>query len=194
MASPLLKSTTQACVISAISNLIAQYIKALRSNTPFTVNWDPLMQFILFTALNSPPNFMWQSYLETRFPSYCSSGSTPRVVVSDEKSADRLVNHSRKNHLSFSHTFIKFFLDQTLGACINTLLFSLFMAGYRGATYEEATAAAISEFWPIVIAGWKLWPAVSAFNFAIVQTVETRTLIGNLAGMAWNIYLSLLKS
>jgi hypothetical protein len=47
------------------------------------------------------------------------------------------------------------------------------------------------DFWPLMSAGWKLWPLVSAVNFTVVKSVETRNLVGSLAGMAWNVYLSL---
>ena len=47
------------------------------------------------------------------------------------------------------------------------------------------------HFSSIMIAGWKLWPAVSLFNFACVKTVEMRNLVAALAGVAWGIYMSL---
>ena len=40
-------------------------------------------------------------------------------------------------------------------------------------------------------AGWKLWPAVSMLNFTVVRSVTARQLVGNLAGMGWSVYLSL---
>lgn len=66
-------------------------------------------------------------------------------------------------------------------------------AGFRGAGYTEAVAVAREEFWPLVRAGWKLWPWVSLLNFAVVKSVEGRTLVGSLAGMGWGVYLSLMK-
>lgn len=41
------------------------------------------------------------------------------------------------------------------------------------------------------MAGWKLWPAVSLLSFVGLRTVESRTLVGSLAGMGWGVYLSL---
>ncbi|TVY85719.1 hypothetical protein LAWI1_G008342, partial [Lachnellula willkommii] len=76
---------------------------------------------------------------------------------------------------------IKFTLDQTIGATINTLVFSLFVAGFKGATVEQAVDAAKEEFWPIMSAGWKLWPLVSAVNYTLVRSVEGRSLLGSLA-------------
>jgi hypothetical protein len=67
-------------------------------------------------------------------------------------------------------------------------------AGFRGAGYQEAVEAAAEEFWPMMFAGWKLWPAVSLINYAFIKSVEGRTLVGSLAGMGWGIFLSLSRS
>ena len=64
-------------------------------------------------------------------------------------------------------------------------------AGFNGATLEQAVQIAKQEFWPLMAAGWKLWPAVSLLNFTVVRSVDTRNLVGALAGMLWNVYLSL---
>ena len=58
---------------------------------------------------------------------------------------------------------------------------------------KKAVEVARTEFWPLMKAGWKLWPLVSVLNFTIVKTVEARNLVGSLAGMVWGIYLSLVK-
>jgi len=50
------------------------------------------------------------------------------------------------------------------------------------------------EFWPLMKAGWTVWPAVSLLNYAAVKSVEGRALVGSLAGMGWGVYLSLVQS
>jgi len=40
-------------------------------------------------------------------------------------------------------------------------------------------------------AGYKLWPAVSLLNFTVVP-FEYRMLLGQIVGMGWGIFLSLL--
>jgi protein Mpv17 len=52
-------------------------------------------------------------------------------------------------------------------------------------------AKARQEFWPLMIAGWRLWPLVSIVNFTLVRSVQGRALVGNLAGLGWGVYLSL---
>lgn len=73
-------------------------------------------------------------------------------------------------------------------------MFSLVIAGFRGSSYAEAIETAKRDFWPLVTAGWKLWPAVSLLNFTLVKSVEGRSLVGSLAGMVWGIYLSLMTT
>lgn len=138
-----------------------------------------------------------QSYLESAFPSTHLVPSTSAISAaasSNEKELDR----EQKSHeilepkLSFPNTIIKFTLDQTVGAGVNTLLFSLVFAGFGGANTEQAVQICKQDFWGLMSAGWKLWPLVSAINFTAVKSVQTRNLVGSLAGMAWNIYLSLI--
>ena len=56
---------------------------------------------------------------------------------------------------------------------------------------EQAVQICGQDFWGLMGAGWRLWPLVSAVNFTLVKSVETRNLVASLAGMGWNIYLSL---
>ncbi|KAJ3467293.1 hypothetical protein MRS44_004857 [Fusarium solani] len=169
---------------------------------------DPVFQFLLFNLICTPPNFMWQDFLETTFPAH------PKPKSSKEKNT--------KPKLSVRNTAIKFLLDQTVGAALNTLLFSTYVHSFRLALHPVPVitsipktvvfltspgalnfsrvdwptvwAAAQDEFVPFVVAGWKLWPAVSLVNFAAIKTVEGRNLVGALAGVAWGVYVSLVSA
>jgi hypothetical protein len=65
------------------------------------------------------------------------------------------------------------------------------MAAFKGSHWPLAVQIAKQEFWPLMRAGWTLWPVISVLNYTVVKSVQIRSLIGNLAGMGWNIYLSL---
>ncbi|TVY13119.1 hypothetical protein LARI1_G008966 [Lachnellula arida] len=184
--SPLVNATIQACILGAISNLTAQLIAAYKADAPYTIDFAPIIQFVIFSALNTPPNFLWQSFLESTFPSHYLVPSTAAISAAstnNEKELDReeKTDSLLEPKLSLQNTAIKFTLDQTIGATINTLVFSLFVAGFKGATVEQAVDAAKEEFWPIMSAGWKLWPLVSAVNYTLVKSVEGRSLLGSLA-------------
>lgn len=64
----------------------------------------------------------------------------------------------------------------------------------RRVAWAPLWAAAAAEFWPILAAGWRLWPAVSVVNYSLVQSIEGRNLLGNLAGVGWGVYMSLLAA
>ncbi|KAF4626965.1 hypothetical protein G7Y89_g11191 [Cudoniella acicularis] len=183
MSSALVNSTIQSCVLIAISNLTAQFITAYKTGTAYTINWTAIIQFVIFNALNTPPNFLWQSFLETTFPSTYltpSPSALKAAANNNEKELDReeKIHEILESKLSVPNTIIKLFLDQSVGAAGNTIMFSLAIAGFKGATFEQAVSGAREDFWPLMVAGWKFWPAVSLINFTLVQSVEMRQLIG----------------
>lgn len=51
----------------------------------------------------------------------------------------------------------------------------------------------LQDFWPLMQAGWKVWPFVSLLNFTVVP-LERRTLVGSLFGLVWGIYMSMLAA
>ncbi len=139
-----------------------------------------------------------QSFLESTFPStYLVPSSTAISAAStnNEKELDReqKTHEILESKLSIRNTVIKFLLDQSVGSAVNTLLFSLIFAGFRGAGYKETWDIAREEFWPIISAGWRLWPFVSLLNFTFGKSVQGRNLVGGLAGVGWGVYLSLVK-
>ncbi len=225
MAPPIVTATLQTALISAFSNVLAQAITAHQSSTPFTIDPIPLAQYTLFALLSTPPNFLWQETLESAFPSYriaptaealASAAASDDAALDDESARGALV----EPQLSKRNTLAKFVLDQTLGAAVNTLLFSLFMHGvregmahhydvagkgkgawgfvaggdvvrYEAVEWVGVWAKARGEFWGLVRAGWRFWPVVSLVNYGFVKSVEARSLVGALAGLAWGVYLSL---
>ncbi|OAQ67035.1 hypothetical protein VFPPC_16105 [Pochonia chlamydosporia 170] len=195
---PIFSATLQAALLGATSNILAQLIDAYKTNKPFEVNWIPVFQFLMFSIISTPPNFLWQDFLESSFPA------------------------RSKGELSLRNTLWKFALDQTIGAVFNTLLFSVYIHSIQLAmpdapritSFTKATGywispgvidfaavdmgvvweAALGEFWDIVLAGMKLWPAVSLVNFTLVKTVEGRNLVGCVAGLGWGIYMSMIAA
>ncbi|KAL1848153.1 hypothetical protein Daus18300_013685 [Diaporthe australafricana] len=220
----IVSATAQSAVLSATSNILAQAITAYRSDKQFVVDWVPVFQFFLFTVVSTPPNFLWQDFLESTFPStktVPSSEAIKSASLSNEKELDREAREGKlvETKLDVSHTIIKFVLDQTIGAAVNTLIFSLFVHSIKQAmahrpltTDSSASIAFLTsgkaidysqvdwrqvleqakvEFYPIMKAGLSLWPMVSLFNFVVVKSVEMRNLVGSLAGVVWGVYMSL---
>jgi len=160
--------------------------------TPFALDPTPLFNFALFTLLNTPPNFLWQQFLEETFP-----GTTiaPAIVPMTNTSEKPSTTNEKKEiiprkTLNKQNTLIKFLLDQTLGALFNTIVFIAGMAALKGQDYADIVQAVRAETWGLMSAGYKLWPMVSLLNFTVVP-FEYRMLFGGLVGMGWGVFLSL---
>ncbi|KAI1140696.1 hypothetical protein F5Y05DRAFT_282656 [Hypoxylon sp. FL0543] len=226
---PIVTATIQSAVLAATSNILAQSLTAYQNETPLVIDWVPVFQFVVFTLVSVPPNFLWQEFLESSFPAYHAAPTSAAVAsaaASDEKALEQEEADGKlvEPKLNIANTAIKMLLDQTVGAAVNTFLFSLFMhsiqaamvrppgtplsspdksARYlfsRGAIdygkvdWKAVVARSRAEFYPILVAGWKVWPVVSLINFAFIKSIEGRNLVGGLAGVGWGIYMSLLAA
>lgn len=181
MLSKLVTQTAQAAVLSATSNILAQVIAAYHHDKPFQLDPIPMLKFVFYTILNTPPNCLWQQYLEETFPS-----EKPAPAPSEKPVKLQMT-------LDFSSVFKKFLLDQTLGAAVNTILFIAAMTGMNGASTDEIVQAVKEDFWPLTLDGYKLWPLFSLVSFLWIP-VDKRVLAGCAVGMGWGIYLSLLAA
>ncbi|KAH7157537.1 hypothetical protein B0J13DRAFT_542050 [Dactylonectria estremocensis] len=209
--SPMVTAMIQSAMLGGIANVLAQLISAYRTGSEVTIDWVPVFQFLLFNLISTPPNYLWQDFLESTFP---ANPAPPHPKKSDDPPPPP--------KLSIRNTLIKLFLDQTVGATLNTLLFSNYVHALRFAlhpvpritsvfkaitywtspgtvdisrvNWDRVWAASLDEFWPILVAGWKLWPAVSLVNFSVIKTVQGRNLVGSLAGVVWGIYMSMISA
>ncbi|PWY75889.1 hypothetical protein BO83DRAFT_249058 [Aspergillus eucalypticola CBS 122712] len=88
MVSPLTTTFIQSTILNAIANILAQIIDHYRKSksttttttTTLTPNLPALLQFITYGIIIVPPNFIWQRYLERRYPGFLFRGgaaSTP---------------------------------------------------------------------------------------------------------------------
>ncbi|KAK7408900.1 Protein transport protein yif1 [Neonectria punicea] len=209
--SPMVTAMIQSATLGGLANVLAQVISSYRTGSEVSIDWVPVFQFLLFNLISTPPNFIWQDFLESTFPAH---PEPPHPKKSDTPPPPP--------KLSIRNTAIKLVLDQTVGAALNTLLFSTFTHSLRAALhpapritnlfkaitfwtssgtvdltrvdFDTVWAASLDEFWSILIAGWRLWPAVALINFSAVKTVQGRNLVGSLAGVVWGIYMSLLSA
>ncbi|KAK0633092.1 hypothetical protein B0T14DRAFT_505829 [Immersiella caudata] len=206
---PIVIATLQSAIIGAFSNCLAQVITAQTTKTPLQISYPPIFQFFLFALLSTPPNFLWQEFLESSFPAFHIAPTSAAVASASASNEDELEEEAKTGRLvepklNKGNTAIKTLLDQTLGAAVNTMMFSLFMHGIRMAMVGETGEIrmervvwgvvmdrASSEFWGILKAGWAFWPWVSLVNFCFLEKVESRNLVGSLAGLGWGVYMSL---
>jgi len=175
-------------MLAGLSNFLAQAITSYRSQKPFRLDVLPLLHFVAFALLSCPPNFKWQQFLERKFPGY--------TTAEPLKDKDKPVSEQDplgKKKFNIPNTAIKFTLDQSIGAVVNTLLFIAGIGALQGKGGEEILSSCQQNFWPIVLSGVKLWPIVSLFCFTLVP-VERRVVVGGIVGVFWGIYLSLVAA
>lgn len=89
------------------------------------VELESILRFVVYTALVTPPNYKWQEFLERKWPSRKPINESS----SDLKSSQKQSKDVAKDRLSLTNTAVKFLLDQSLSAPINTLAFIYLMGG-----------------------------------------------------------------
>jgi protein Mpv17 len=179
------------------------------------LNLRDILAFCLFSVVACPPNYLWQIWLEVTFPGY-AAGLTSKekeklvdeTVVGSSSGVDRGVLNARsekhaamtsesapdpkkvKGSLNIANTIIKLGLDQTVGAALNTIMFTMGIALLRGQGIQYGIAQTKDNFWPLIKAGQKLWPLVSLISLTLVP-VEARTTFGSIVGIFWGIFLTM---
>ncbi|CBX93181.1 similar to integral membrane protein [Plenodomus lingam JN3] len=188
--------TLQGAVLSITSNVLAQAISAYRSNSPFTLNFSQVYKFALFSVLSNPPNIIWQGFLEDQFPTNVRTPAQPSSAQKGKKPDANQTTLSKRNVL------IKFLLDQTIGALVNTLMFIAYMSYINhsqtsaqgqldmGGPWDAVKTDCGVKTWPMMKDGYKFWPLISLVSFLWVP-VERRVVFGCSVGVIWGIYLSL---
>ncbi|BDD61735.1 hypothetical protein MPDQ_001498 [Monascus purpureus] len=180
---PIAKATLQSALINAGSNVLAQAISAYKDEKPFDLDTKTVLQFTACAVVISPLTFLWLGNLESVFP-----GFTGEKVVSEKEKKLQ----PPKQKLNIQNTMAKIIIDQTIGSAWYTVLFIVTMGALQGQEYEVIQRQVQGDFWPIMIAGFKLWPFVSLLNFTVVPA-DKRLLVGNLFGVVWAVYLSLMS-
>lgn len=90
----------------------------------FSFDVIDILRSAILGAITTPPNFLWQNFLEKKFP------SKKEIVQEESKKSDLIENE--EGRLSKTNTVAKFFLDQTIGCWLNTLAFLLLFGFLKG--------------------------------------------------------------
>ncbi|OAL50053.1 hypothetical protein IQ07DRAFT_587733 [Pyrenochaeta sp. DS3sAY3a] len=192
MSSAMISQTLQGAVLSITSNVLAQAITSYQDKTPFSLDFTQVFRFALFSILSNPPNILWQSFLEDAFPTSLPA-SAPPTEKPKSKSAPPAHTETRT---SKTNILIKFALDQTVGALVNTLMFLAYISFVNAPRVPGTDVGALvlkecaERTWPMMKDGYKFWPAISLISFVWVP-VDKRVVFGCSVGVLWGIYLSL---
>ena len=99
-----------------------------------------ILQFMLFTAIVAAPNAMFQIVLEKCFPTKTVPKSLlEQAHAKDKRNDEELLR--KHGQLDVRNTVIKFFLDQSLSATTNTMLFIVVLGLIKGQSIEYIRAA-----------------------------------------------------
>ncbi|KAL6903010.1 hypothetical protein GGI43DRAFT_329802 [Trichoderma evansii] len=180
------EATLQATLLNGFSGVCAQGITAYRTKSFAEVELESILRFVVYTALVTPPNYKWQEFLERKFPSRKPINES----LSDLKSSQKQSKDVVKDRLSLSNTAAKFLLDQSLSAPLNTVAFIYLMGGMTFQSNSQIWSNVQNDFWPMLIAGYRVWPIVGLLNLSVVP-FDYRQLVGSIAGLFWGIFLSL---
>ena len=104
MPSHLQKATIQAAILNVTSSVLAQIFKSYRKSgsnevtanavNPFGLEFVPIAQFLIFCLLSTPPNFLFQQFLERRFPGYPTEKGKQKLKVDEGGKVRRWTYHS----------------------------------------------------------------------------------------------------
>ena len=127
---PIVTATLQAAILNLCS---CAFASVMSSKAP------PIIPLFIFTLISTPPNFLWQQYLERLFPGYWTRKPD---LDSGEKEGKEI------KRLNIGNTLIKFALDQTLGALVSTTAFVVGVRLLRGFPLWECWLAAKEVCFP----------------------------------------------
>jgi hypothetical protein len=101
----------------------------------FAIDFVQLFHFALLSLLVTPPNYAFQKFLESSFP-------TTTISEAQDPNSDlkEVTAGNTRGRLCIGNTMIKFVLDQSIGASVNTLVFIIAMGTFRGLTVSGILA------------------------------------------------------
>jgi len=179
----------------------------------FKLDTTDVFRFAIFGLITTPPNFAWQAFLERQFPSMILAYAKP--TSGKMASVGSGGTSEETSRLSIKNTVAKFFLDQTLGCWINTLLFILLLGWLKGkgaveienevrnvstslrvyfwTCYWKMLNLNLQAYWSMVLSSYQFWPLVTLTNFVLIPARQ-RILVGNLAGLIWGTYVNIVTA
>lgn len=206
----------QAMALKVSANLVVQFVR--RWNAPdheSSMDWQQVIEFAFYGALGSQIGNVVQFVLEDWFPTGNASqtgGDVLPDIMSNPKALDEKGNDEalvpgggtttgwrwrrRRKCLNISPDIIwrnilaKLLLDQTIGLLISGSTFLICTNIARVPHPLLVLAVVRARLWPLIKAGWHIWPLVAICNFLWVP-LRSRVLVAVCVGFGWSIFLSI---
>ncbi|KAF4765815.1 hypothetical protein HAV15_003147 [Penicillium sp. str.  len=169
----------QSATLKAFANITAQILQQLKSPTPISLDWNRVLEFAVFGIVSAPLISLWQRSLDETFPT--------QVAVQSQK------RNEKNSRIDWPNVLFKLLLDQTIGLFVANVVFIICTTGARLQSGTLILQEVQARIFRILLAAWKIWPAVSLVNFLWVPW-HSRVVVTSLVGFGWNIILSVLSS
>ncbi|GKU05585.1 peroxisomal membrane protein [Fusarium langsethiae] len=199
-----LRLALQATAIKVSANLVTQLIIHLRApggHSPF--DEQQVIEFAIYGFVGSQVGNVIQFILEDCFPTGHAmrvnevlpqvQGDVKQVLEKkddDKKATKTKTWFSISPDLIWRNVLAKLILDQTIGLAISGSVFLICTNIARVPHLSGVLDVIGDRLWPLIKAGWHIWPLVAICNFLWVP-VRSRVLVAVCVGFGWSIFLSI---
>ncbi|EWG49024.1 hypothetical protein FVEG_08647 [Fusarium verticillioides 7600] len=196
-----LRLALQATAIKVSANLVTQLIIHYRTPGVSTFDAQQVLEFAIYGFIGSQVGNIIQFILEDCFPTghaIRANEILPQVQADvkqvEEKKDDDTRGTTRRwfnisPDLIWRNVLAKLILDQTIGLAISGSVF-LICTNIARVSHPFLVLEVIrNRLWPLIKAGWHIWPLVAICNFLWVP-VRSRVLVAVCVGFGWSIFLS----
>lgn len=183
-------------IVSELGTIrFVQYLDILTDNVALTAHQHiqslsltiiPYIKYALIAIIVTPPNFLWQEWLEESFPTRVPADSSTISEKNGRKPPQQSTRFSKRSAL------IKFVLDQSLGAAVNTAAFIALASVWQDQSLGNVGKSLRDDFGGMLVAGWRFWPAVTLLNLVVVPW-NWRPVVGNSAALGWGVFVALVN-
>ncbi|KAF2230243.1 hypothetical protein EV356DRAFT_436637, partial [Viridothelium virens] len=182
---PYLTQLLSSLTVYTLGDLSAQNLTSSNNQNPFLTSYDPFqtLRAMLIGAAVALPAYHWFLFLGT--PRFSITLPSHRNINFTLSIANRVIT----NQLVFTPLFLSYFFTA------HALLTPLLCASPSPAQLPSPTQLAekLGETVPRgFVNSWKLWPAVTAVSFTVVQP-QYRAVFAGVVAVGWQTYLGILN-
>ncbi|GAA5901985.1 hypothetical protein JCM8208_006655 [Rhodotorula glutinis] len=201
-------------LLMSIGDVSAQII-GLSTGASMVFDIERTMRYAFFGASMGPLGGAWNKFLEVNFPLRRAIPGQPatmaKVKVENpipglEKELPKgarferggpafagagaaAVNAAGETPVSVVQLAKRVAADQLGLAPVSLFIFLFSMSLLEGLDSEETREKIRSNYWPILLVNWQVWPLLQTLNFRYIP-LRYRVPVGSIAGIAWTCFLS----
>ncbi|GAA5922968.1 hypothetical protein JCM3775_006203 [Rhodotorula graminis] len=201
-------------LLMSIGDVSAQII-GLSTGASLVFDIERTMRYAVFGASMGPLGGAWNKFLEVNFPLRRAIPGQPatmaKVKVENpipglEKELPKGARFERggpgfagagaaganaagETPVSVVQLAKRVAADQLGLAPVSLFIFLFSMSLLEGLDSEETREKIRTNYWPILLVNWQVWPLLQTLNFRYIP-LRYRVPVGSIAGIAWTCFLS----